>query len=242
MINPHLPTNNQVYFGCTLNETNFVTGVRRNLIRATTTINEGILLGADTVFGNLVFKNSLNLHSVSVPERKESGVGAAKSEGLAVAGSEPLNPREAPELNNPLYTSLHQFWITLDIANLLIPTFEIGYKITDSPVLYITFPEDYNFSYFSFVPNCKIESYRLNSTDLKTVELFNHINVASTQVLGNQIVIRFVETTIEFDKYFQHFVIKLFNLPAPSENTAETSINKITTGTIEMLLINSTKK
>jgi len=238
IINPYLTINNQVYFGCSLNITDFRLGSRRTLIRGITTINEGILPANDAKFGNIIFKNSLCEHSFIVPNNNSTN-SSNSTAGKSVFNEEKLNPREKPSLINPVYTSIHQFGITLDIANNNIANWENGFTYT-GPTLYITFPSDYKFSWDSFVATSEVTAFTLDPIDLKTItEIKNFISVKSTTVIGNQLILTFNESTLTFDKYFQYFKIKLYNLPTPIDNTVNTNDGKITTSGFKFLLLNT---
>jgi len=236
IINPLLETNNQVYFACTLNETNFTTNYRKTLIRGITTTTEGITYQNDTPNGNIRLLNKFTYHTVSIPESTQSNI-----DGLSVKGVEPLNPREDPTKINGTYNTLHQFGFTFDIANNLLKT-DLGYTITDSPYLIITFPSQYKFHWFAFTIQAKIQAYRLNSADLKTIEPYDNVTISTMTTIGNMIKIVFVENKITLDKYHQYFLLKLFNVPPPVDNTINTTNGTQTTGAFKFLVVNSTKR
>jgi hypothetical protein len=234
IINPYLLASNQTYFACTLNESNFNTGFRRQLIRGTYTLNDGILYTNDTPNGNIRILNKFTYHTVSISDKVTKTI-----DGLSVKGISPLNPREQPDLTNISYATLHQFGWTIDIANNFIAT-DTGYVISDSPYLTITFPKDYKFSWFIFNISAQIQAFKLNSADLKTIEQYTPLTVSSVSYSGNQVVIKFVETSITIDKYHQYFLVKLYNIPPPVDNTGNTATGKQTTGAFKFILNNTT--
>lgn len=213
VINPYLSTNNGVYFACAVNFTNFRTEVRNTLIRATATINEGTLPSNNEVtYANLVFKNEFNTHSFTV-----LSTGSA-AQGQQVFSEEDLNPRDDPSLVNAQYTSLHQFGLTIDIANNSITGWENGLTI-QTPNLYITFPRQYRFELRSITPTIKIEAYFMDQTDNTLItETADFTTASSVTVVGNQLRVAFNQTSWVLSKYFQYFIVKIYGIPPPDDN------------------------
>lgn len=224
--NPYLATNNGEYFACSINNTNFYTNTRLVRFAGTFTFNAGIFDNlTDTVFGNITFLNNLCYQTFTIVNSAAASTNT--SQGTAVASVESMDPREDPPKIDPSRASLHQFAFTIDIAQDFITSFPTGYTFNNSPVLYITFPPEYKFHWYSFTPTATIESFFSIQTDLKSIEKKQLIEVDKITVVGNQLRITFTDAStkaalsaIAFDKYFQYFLIKIFNLPSPVESTS----------------------
>jgi len=238
LVNPYLTTNNGVYFGCAVTKADYLNNTREYLVRGTTTITEGIITSATNVtYGNIVFKNSMCRHSFElISSRTASG-----TIGQGVGGEEILNPRDLPYLLNSNYRSVHDFGFVLDIANNSLPNRATsGFILTNSPVLYVTFPADYKLSLYSFTPVAEVMAYQTTEEDLENVELIeDFITVNTTEVFGNQLKITFTQTSFTFDKYFQYLRLRLYNLPVPADNTENTTTGRVTTETFRFTWINS---
>jgi len=68
VVNPLISTNNpNSYFLCTMNETNFITWVRRTLVKWLTQLNEWINYPSDTAFWNIRIFNAYTQYTTSIP-------------------------------------------------------------------------------------------------------------------------------------------------------------------------------
>jgi hypothetical protein len=238
LINPYLVSNNGVYFGCALTKADYLVGTRNYLVRGTTTLTEGIINATTNVtYGNIIFKNALCRHSFELITSKTNN----SSQGQAVGGQEILNPREDPPLINTNYRSVHEFGFSLDIANNSLPNrTTTGFTLTNSPVLYITFPADYKFSLYSFTPIAEVHAYRTTEKDLEDPQIIpDFITVNTIEDNGNQLKITFTQTSFNFDKYFQHLLIRIYNLPPPVDNTDNTTTGRVTTESFRFTWVNS---
>lgn len=237
LVNPYLTTNNGVYFGCAITKADYLLGTRNYLVRGTTTITEGIVVSTNNVtYGNIIFKNAMCKHTFELVNTRTT----ASSQGRAVAGEEVNNPREDPPKVNSNYRSVHEFGFSLDIANNSIPNRTSSFTLTNSPVLYVTFPSDYKFSLYTFTPSAEIMAYETSELDLENVEIIeDFITVNTVEQFGNQLKITFTQTSFTFDKYFQGFKLRLFNLPVPVDNTENTVTGRVTTESFRFSWINS---
>eukprot|EP00340_Litonotus_pictus_P006337 CAMPEP_0170518016 /NCGR_PEP_ID=MMETSP0209-20121228/3809_1 /TAXON_ID=665100 ORGANISM="Litonotus pictus, Strain P1" /NCGR_SAMPLE_ID=MMETSP0209 /ASSEMBLY_ACC=CAM_ASM_000301 /LENGTH=2711 /DNA_ID=CAMNT_0010803431 /DNA_START=59 /DNA_END=8194 /DNA_ORIENTATION=+ len=244
--NPYLGASNGIYWGCGVAETDFTLNTRNYLVRGTMTYNEGNIPAAEAVFGNIIFKNGLSKHTIRLPQSASETSSAGQAQG-----AEPLNPREDPPKLNSSWETLHQFGFTIDIANNQISSWDSGYTFDTDPVLYITFPKDYKFHWYTFKPTAEIECYRINEIDFKITELFDHpdatnttssntgLQISSVTVVGNQLRLTFNKTKIEFTKFFQYFILKIYEIPPPVDNTSVIIDGRITTEAFEFSLMNS---
>lgn len=244
--NPHLISDNAIYFACSVNETDFANELRKTVIQGTFRNSAGIFPATTTVFGNITFRNEFCYHVITIPSDIESTIATQVLDG-------PLNPRDDPPLMNALYKTMHRFGFTLDTANLMIAGSDNNITIVNSPELYITFPPEYKFHWYTFTPSALIETFRLNAVDEKTIEKFDLsgtiitgttsttavLAVSKVTVVGNQLRITFNLSTIVLDKYFQYFIISLYDVPPPADNTENTTDNgKVTTERFNFLIFN----
>lgn len=185
--NPFIANNDQkAYFLYSLNETNFSTWSRKTLIRWVSQLIEGINYQTDTQFGNIRILNNYTLYTTSVQDSKTDN-----ADWVSVRWVESLNPREAPELTNVAYQTLHQFAFTLDIANNLVSNLD-NFKVSNSPTLIITFPVEYNISWFTINPTVKIEWVSLDPNNLSVmVSDKTSLTVKSASIIWNQLTISF---------------------------------------------------
>lgn len=246
--NPYLLSDNEVYFATSVNNTNFAEGTRYTIVHGSFKITSGILDASTYTYGNIAFHNRFNKHEITASTSNSSS-------GQQILG-DPLNPRENPPVLNSTYYSLHTFGFSLDIANNGISAWSTGFTLVNSPVLYITFPDEYKFHWYSFTPTATIEKYQLNNDDKTTIEQFDidkttytdstgatvttdALAISSIAVVGNQLRMTLNLSTIVFNKYFQYFIIKIANLPPPVDNTNVESTLQQTTKAFEFLLFNS---
>jgi len=99
-----------------------------------------------------------------------------------------------------------------------------NFKVSNSPSLIMTFPVEYNISWFTVNPTVKIESVSLDPNNLSVMLTDKtSLTVKSATIIGNQLTISFNQDTIAFTKFHQYFLLKIYWIPPPSENTVETS-------------------
>ena len=234
--NPYIAATNSENFGFSLNTTNFVAMTRQTITRGTTNVTGGISYSSTVVLGNLRVLNELTFHSISASPTQGSSTSTVLSNSNTPIVIVPLNPRDNPQLTRPNYTTLHQFGITIDTEVGMISTDSV-FSITN-PYLIITFPEEYNLSWFTFTPVANIQSYRTNSINPSIIENFADLTVSSTTVNGNMVIISFTQTTLTINNYFEYYIVQLYNIPPPSESTVNTTSGQETTGTFSFVLTN----
>jgi len=223
--NPNLAE--ALYWVASLNETDFYEETRKCLFVATTSLSDGIQNVSDSTFGQIIFKNGLSRHSFTILSSNTN----ESNYNLEVGDEQFLNPREIPELQRDEYRSYHQFTFTLDVANEAL-MIDNSYIYNDSPVLYITFPSNYKFYWYSFTPISKFSIYNIDE-DGEIYE-FSVLNQKSISIFGNKIKIEFEETSFELTKTFQYFGLDLFNIPSPPDSTLVGEV--VTTEAFEILL------
>ena len=241
--NPYIPLQNGEYFLCAVNETNFKNGQRTTLVKGVYTISEGIIPNTITTFGNIVYKNEFTYQTFTIPTQTTTGTNTNSTSGSAVAEEEKLNPREEPNKVNANYESLHTFGFNFDLANDMLKI-ENGFTFTNDPVMYLTFPEEYKFHLYkeinkSLKPTAVIKAYKVNDVDLKTIEEIKVCSIKNVDMIGNQIIITFNESSFTIDQHFQYFRLWIYKLPPPTEKTDIATEKKTTTQAFNMLMVNS---
>ena len=237
LYNPILDLNNQVYFACSLNETDFKLSERKNLIRGITTYSDGITYPTDVKFGNIRFINKETYHSKTILENTST-----KSNASSIKGIVPLNPREEPSKIESKEISIHQVGFTIDTSNRLLDVTTDSYTIDGNPFLVVTFPKAYKLNWYR-VDNYKfqIESYKLNDLDYKTVEKYNLLTFKSYTVSGNMITINFNEPSFTINKFHQYFILKMYDIPSVVDTTIDSNTGRQTTEYIDLLMTNDNK-
>lgn len=239
--NPNLAANNQSYLACTLNQTDFATGSRQHLIRGYHTYATGIAYNQSATIGNIRILNDLTFHSVSTQNGTLANNSSVTTTTTTPSNTvTPLNPRDSPSLTNSANTQLHQFAFTFDTANDLLAT-QNGLTISGTTSLIISFPPEYKLHWYTpLTITATIQAYTLNSTDLKTVQTYTSITVGTVTVIGNQVTVNFKESQLTVDKYHQYFLLQLFNIPPPVDNTANTNTGQQTTRPFGFVFSNAT--
>ena len=188
----------EIYFPCTINNTNFSTGLRVNLITGSGKLSGGIPIANNVSQGNLRYINILNATD--------------------------LNPRNI---------SIHTFRITFDQAIGLSAT---PITISDTPQIIITFPEDYNLSWYTTSKaTATIDEYTSDTSN--KITLTSSIIPASVTQSGNRITITLKPTSYTFSTSWRYWEIKVNQITGPTEAT--TSTNNGTTGPYSILFTNS---
>ena len=224
--NPNL--SEALYWVASLNNTDFYENKRSCILVATTSLNDGIQVVSDSTYGQIVFKNQINRHSFTILSSNTN----QDNLSLEVGNVQHLNPRESPELIRQEYRSFHQFSFSLDVANETL-FIDNNYLFNDSPILYVTFPNNYKFYWYNFTPIANFEIIDYSEGDMM-VEVAKRFSVKSILVLGNKIKIEFDDLSFELTKKFQYFILSLYNIPPPVETTVQGEI--VTTEGFEMLL------
>lgn len=241
--NPYIPLNNGEYFLASVNETDFKNGSRLTLVRGVYSISEGIIPNTITTYGNIVYKNQLTYQTFTIPATTNTSSNNKGTSGSAVAEEEQLNPREEPNKVNNNYESLHAFGFNFDLGNEMLKI-ENGFTFTNNPILYITFPEEYKFHLYreinkSLKPTALIKAYKVNEVDLKTITETTVCSIKDVNMVGNQIIITFNESSFIIDQHFQYFRLWIYKLPPPTEKTDVATDKKTTTQAFNMLMTNS---
>jgi hypothetical protein len=188
----------EIYFPCTINNTNFSTGLRKNLITGSGKLSGGIPIANNVSQGNLRFINVLNATD--------------------------LNPRN---------TSTHTFRITFDQAIGLTST---PITITNTPQVIITFPDDYNLSWYTTTKaTASIDEYTSDTTNKITKT--STISPASVTQSGNRVTITLKPASYTFSTSWRYWEIKVNQITGPTEAT--TATNNGTTGAYSILMTNS---
>jgi len=176
-------------------------------------------------------------------QQQLTGTNTSGSSGQAIAEEEKLNPREEPNRINSNYESLHAFGFNFDLGNEMLKV-ENGFTFTNNPILYVTFPEEYKFHLYkeinkSLKPTALIKAYKVNAVDFKTIEETTVCTIKEVNMVGNQIIIRFNESSFTIDQHFQYFRLWIYKLPPPTEKTDLATEKKTTTQAFNMLMTNS---
>jgi len=188
----------EIYFPCTINNTNFSTGLRKNLITGSGKLSGGIPILNNVSQGNLRFINILNATD--------------------------LNPRNI---------STHTFRITFDQAIGLSAT---PITISSTPQVIITFPEDYNLSWYTTTKATALIDEYTNDTTNKVTKT-KTITPTSVTQSGNRVTITLRDASYTFSTSWRYWEIKINQITAPTEST--TKSNNGTTGPYSILLTNS---
>ena len=188
----------EIYFPCSINTTNFSTGIRKNLITGSGKLSGGVPIVNNAVQGNLRYINLLNATD--------------------------LNPRNI---------STHTFRITFDQAIGLSST---PITISNTPQIIITFPDDYNLSWYTTTKATAVIDEYTNDTTNQIVKS-NTITPATVSQSGNRVTITLKSTSYSFTTSWRYWEVKVSQITGPTEST--TSSSNGTTGPFSVLLTNS---
>jgi hypothetical protein len=187
-----------IHFPCTVNNTNFSTGLRTNLITGSGKLSGGVPISSSVVQGALRFVNILNATD--------------------------LNPRNI---------STHTFRITFDESIAMSAT---PITINSTPQIIITFPDDYNLSWYNTVKaTATIDEYT-NDTTNKIVKSAT-ISPASVTQSGNRVTITLKEASKTFSTSWRYWEVKVNQITGPTDNTTRSANG--TTGPYSVILTNS---
>jgi hypothetical protein len=187
-----------IYFPCTVNNTNFSSGLRRNLITGSGKLSGGIPIASNVTQGSLRYINVLNATD--------------------------LNPRNI---------STYTFRITFDEAIALSKT---PITISNTPQIVITFPTDYNLSWYTTTKaTATIDEYTNDTSNI--VSKTSTISPASVTQSGNRVTITLKPDSYTFSTSWRYWEVRVSSITGPTDNT--TSSNNGTTGPYCVLLTNS---
>jgi len=188
----------EIYFPCTVNNTNFSTGLRANLITGSGKLTGGFPITNTTAQGALRYINTMNVTDV-----------------------------------NPRNVSTHTFRITFDSAIALSAT---PITISSTPQIIITFPNDYNLSWYTTVKaTATIDEFTNDTSNIVTKTAT--INPASVTQSGNRITITLPQASYTFNSNWRYWEIKVAQITGPTDSTSGASNN--TTGPYSIILTNS---
>jgi hypothetical protein len=188
----------EIYFPCTINNTNFSSGLRKNLITGSGKLSGGIPIANNITQGNLRFINTLNATD-----------------------------------NNPRNISTHTFRITFDEAIAISAT---PITISNTPQIIITFPKDYNLSWYTTTKATATIDEFTNDTS-NVISKTKTITPASVSQSGNRVTIILKETSYTFSTSWRYWEVKISQITGPTDST--TSTNNGTTGPYSVLMTNS---
>jgi len=187
-----------INFPCTVNNTNFSSGLRVNLITGSGKLTGGFPIGNTTVQGALRFINTMTVTDV-----------------------------------NPRNVSTHTFRITFDSAIGLSAT---PITISNTPQIIITFPQDYNLSWYTTVKaTATIDEYTNDTSN--NVTKTSSITPASVSQSGNRVTIILPSASTVFNTNWRYWEIKVSQITGPTDTTSGASNN--TTGPYSVILTNS---
>jgi hypothetical protein len=118
---------------------------------------------------------------------------------------------------NPRAIGTYSFRVTLDRGTGLTPN---PLTITNNPYVVITFPKEYNLSWYVTSNNlitANIDSFVNDNTNI--VKLSGSIFPSKVVQSGNRIFIYLPDASYTFDNNWRYWEIKLNNIPTPNDNT-----------------------
>ena len=240
--NSHIPqSNTAVYYGCAVTQSDFIS-YRRIAVQGFTQHTKFLQPETESIYGNIIFKNELIETSVFIPNTTSTG---AVQDGSA-QGQNELNPREKPSNLNSTYTTKYSFGFTLDKANNSLGSTSLNYTFGPNIELYVTFPSDFAFHRYSLSSvTADLSSYVLSDTSKEIVEETQssslvstnyQLNVSNVVIVGNQIRLSVTPATLILIEKFQYFILDIYNIPPPEDNTTDNQKGTYTTANFEFLM------
>jgi len=130
--------------------------------------------------------------------------------------------------SNPRNTSTHVFRFEIDRAS----TFNKEYSITNSPMIIVSFPQNYMLSWFPMTkPTASIDPYT-NDPTTNVITKGTAITPSSVTLSGNNIIINLPATSYTFPSTFRYWDVRIGNIVGPMDATtnATRTINTSTSG------------
>lgn len=233
MRNPRIAQNNTVRFACSVNQSDFIAGTRKNLVIGTGILSPISYLSGATI-SNLRIHNTLTYQKSSkLPDQISTEAG----QGQSIEG-DPLGPRDNPSIKDPTRSSLHQFQFSFDTSNFLVNLQSSNLIISNTPFIVVTFPEEYRLPWYERSISCRLSIVESKTDNIR--ELTEVVKTPSEVTsIGNQVKITFSDESWTFTRNFRYFVLKCYNIPPPVESTVNSTLNSQTTGRFSILVANS---